>query len=157
MPTSSAQWLTEFERKVHSLVGANAENNSHNRVRIAILDSGLDGGLDELKFCWTRIKAYKSWVAPFPQVHSAAGLRLNILRDTCKDNVGHGTHLAALILRLHPWADLFVAQVTDSHNPNSLNVAEVFLSGPVLKQGADFIRQYDLPLMNGTWILYRYR
>lgn len=124
MPDSSDQWLAEFEAKVHSLVGGKADSNQK-RVRIAIIDSGLDGTLHEFQLRWTRIKGYKSWVHPQRQAYSPTGLRKSFLLDDCGDEVGHGTHLAALILRLHPWADLYVARVTDSRYPNPLLVAEV--------------------------------
>ena len=73
------------------------------RVRIAILDTGIE--LPEVAF-WAyrdRIREQKSWVTD----------------DDCDDFIqrgdrdidGHGTHGAALLLQVAPEADIFVARV----------------------------------------------
>ena len=124
MPRSSDTWLQDFETKVHSLVGAQADKNGR-PVKIAILDSGVDGLHEDIQDFRTRIRGYKSWMTPVCDMHPSGGFRKEHLRNACRDSVGHGTHLAALILRLQPWAHVYVARVTDSARPNVLYVAEV--------------------------------
>lgn len=153
MPHTSDQWLDEFETKVHSLVRAKADNK-HERVRIAIIDSGLDGTHGDFQSKWTRIKGYKSWIDPTDPTsenNSPSGLRPDILRQNCKDSVGHGTHLAALILRLHRWADLYVARVTNSHSPDALLVAQVHPCRLVELWTADSSRRFRTLLKLGKW------
>jgi len=90
------------------------------RIKIAILDSGVDSRhtemaqniiqpypLDCTKETKARIKsendcrAIKKWQG-FPDT-----------LDPCQDRVGHGTHIASVILRTAPHAALYIARIFD--------------------------------------------
>ena len=127
MPETSDLWLQGFKTKFQGFVDLKARKNC-SPVKIAILDTGLDGTLEEFQQQGVRIKAYKSWVTTLNtpvQAESPLGLQRRFVRDNCKDEVGHGTHLTALILQTDPWADLYVARVTDQRSPEEKVVAEV--------------------------------
>lgn len=78
-----------------------AQKQADERVRIAVLDTGID--LDHLRIAKSkaRIPICNSWVASDPFVG-----------DTC----GHGTHIAFVTLRMAPWAHLYVARVFKNGN-----------------------------------------
>ena len=127
MPETSDIWLQDFKTKFQGFVDSKARAN-RTPVKIAILDTGFDGKLEEFHQQGVRIKAYKSWVTTVDtpiQAKSPSGLQRRFMRDNCKDEVGHGTHLTALILQTNPWADLYVARVTDQRFPEEKSVAEV--------------------------------
>lgn len=105
------RWFDRFQQ-TQSLV-AQSRKVKGPRVRIAILDTGIDlshpqfdnspealGALEQQQSCPRRhrVKESKSFVG------GAAGDR---------DNVGHGTHCAALLLELAPNADIYVARVCE--------------------------------------------
>ncbi|KAJ5738447.1 hypothetical protein N7493_001602 [Penicillium malachiteum] len=67
------------------------------RIKIAILDSGIDLTSDEKEiYDYDSRMKYKSWIDSDPE---------------WKDEVGHGTHLATLLLRIAPNAIVHVARV----------------------------------------------
>lgn len=55
------------------------------------------------------------------------GISSKVLRDKCVDDNGHGTHAAALLLKVDPWAQLYVARIAeeDGENGNKINVEHV--------------------------------
>ena len=122
------RWLRELEERTHRLVGRN-RNSSHANVKIALLDSGIDGTHGFFQTRRTRIKAFKSWVAELVDESMVEGLSRRILARSCRDVNGHGTHKAALILRVAPWADLYIGRVVeDKNNLEAANVATVCVS-----------------------------
>ena len=131
MNQSSAEgWLCDLEQRTHGLVGR-SRNSSHQNVKIALLDSGIDGTHRFFQTRRTRIKAYKSWVAEPVDESTVGGLSRRILARSCRDVNGHGTHKAALILRVAPWADLYIGRVVeDNKNLKAANVATVRLTSP---------------------------
>lgn len=70
-------------------------------LKIAILDTGYDG--DAPAFCIPglsqRMRGWRDFVSKSP---------------TPIDSDGHGTHLTALLLRVAPSAEIYVARVTDN-------------------------------------------
>ncbi|KAI4118322.1 MAG: hypothetical protein LQ341_007626, partial [Variospora aurantia] len=108
---SRPRWFDRFQQ-TQSLV-AQGRKAKGRRVKIAILDTGIDlshphfgsspeasGVEDQHQYgprrC--RVKECKSFVD-----EGAAD----------RDNVGHGTHCAALLLELSPYADIYVARVSE--------------------------------------------
>lgn len=98
------------------------------RIRIAILDTGVDSEnkmiRDSLKphliTKQIRIKERKSWVGSDEQY-----------QDIC----GHGTHVARLLLRIAPEAELYIAKISDQVDggPESLQrIADVSFFGPII-------------------------
>jgi subtilisin family serine protease len=74
------------------------------RVKIAILDSGIDIKHRLIRPCRERIKDVRIWTGGHEGMED--------LRSG--DNVGHGTHVASIILSLVPYADVYIGKVTDS-------------------------------------------
>lgn len=101
---------------VHPTVGANCKR----RVRIAILDTGIDQTHPVMKTALGdgRIAGYKG----FPE-----GL------DPLVDRHGHGTHGASVLMRTAPYAAIYIARVVDddgnlSKNDEYCETAKVLLS-----------------------------
>lgn len=77
---------------------AHPEGQMHSRLRVAILDTGIDMNHHEI-FGDERIKELKSWTG--------------IPAD--EDTSGHGTHIASTILSLTSNVDVFIAKITDNN------------------------------------------
>ncbi|KAH6616958.1 peptidase S8/S53 domain-containing protein [Chaetomium tenue] len=77
------------------------------RIKVAVLDTGLDVGHPSIQANVEQIKDVKSWLP----ANSAAG------SDPC----GHGTHVIGLLLDVAPDCDVYVAQIADNKNPLSLH------------------------------------
>ena len=121
----SEVWFRRL-RNVHALIDERP-NNKHRKVRIAILDTGIDGTHPE--FCRKsgvdRIMGYRSWVDPVADISEAGGLSASQMRKSCKDVDGHGTHATALLLQVDPLAEIYVARLAKSGCPRANVVAEV--------------------------------
>lgn len=118
------RWLCDLEERTHELVGR-GRKSSHPNVKIALLDSGIDGTHKAFQTRRTRIKGFKSWVAEPVDEFTIEGLSRHTLDKSCRDGTGHGTHKAALILRVAPWADLYIGRVVEDKDLNAANVATV--------------------------------
>lgn len=78
------------------------------RIKVAILDTGLDVGHPDIKAREERIKDIRSWVNG-----------LNGERDPkAGDSSGHGTHVTSLLLDVAPDSDIYVARIAE-HDPES--------------------------------------
>lgn len=114
------KWITEFKQlEVLKLSGPH-------RVRIAIIDSGID--MDHVDiiaaFNDDRIRKVCDWV------DGHEGREHNRMTDT----LGHGTHIASIILNLTPNVELYIARVTKSSqlsDSQAENVAKVSVSRPI--------------------------
>jgi hypothetical protein len=71
-----------------------------NRVRIAILDTGIDRNDEVLLAFKERIKLGRSWV---DNIQEGDGNDI--------DEFGHGTHTAALLCTIAPEADIYIGRV----------------------------------------------
>jgi subtilisin family serine protease len=90
-------------------------NGTDTRVKIAILDSGIDMRHPWIKPCRGRIKDVRTWTG----VDKGS-------KDRSGDNVGHGTHVAGIILTLVTDVDLYIAKVADSDKVDSAShIADV--------------------------------
>lgn len=99
------------------LAGAQCGKSEPKRIRVAILDTGIDESDQIIKGAtrMSRIIKKRSWVG--------------IPEDYC-DRYGHGTHVARLFLQLAPSAELCVAKIADGKDvdPNELKkIADVSL------------------------------
>ncbi|RSL98206.1 hypothetical protein CDV31_012691 [Fusarium ambrosium] len=89
------KWMKDFKNLCMELdIGLSGE-----RLRVAILDSGIDYCHSDL-YKDSRIKDMVSWVDEEPGV------------DTC----GHGTHIAGIILSLTENVEIYVGKITKSRN-----------------------------------------
>lgn len=68
-----------------------------NVIKIAIIDSGI--AYDHMELDRSRIRGLKSWVEN---------------SDAKVDNLGHGTHVAGIILQLTTNVELYIGKVTDT-------------------------------------------
>lgn len=75
------------------------------RVKVAVLDTGLDVSHPSIQANIERIRDVKTWL---PANRETSG------GDVC----GHGTHVAGLLLDMAPDCDVYVAQIADN-NPLS--------------------------------------
>jgi len=96
------------------------------RVRIAILDTGLELPRSAMNIYKGRIMDFKDWVAGGKDANSWV------------DSDGHGTHSAGLILKVAPEAELYVARVFEKQDSDcdlkaskvtKCNIANVCLRG----------------------------
>lgn len=83
------------------------------RVKIAILDSGVDGG--HRRFNSERLKEIRSWVGDCEGVEEI----------DCVDEMGHGTHNVGLLLDLVPMIDIYVARIAERRPGDPDKVAKV--------------------------------
>jgi len=85
-----------------------ASDTRRPRIRVAVLDTGLDLGHPAIQANAERIKDIKSWLPP-----SESGRR-----QDSGDVSGHGTHITGLLLDIAPDCDVYIAQIAD-HQPIS--------------------------------------
>jgi hypothetical protein len=84
------------------------------RVKIAVLDSGVDSMKDLLiKGAMSRKRIRKGW--------SPAGTSPEHFRDT----YGHGTHVTRLLLEIAPLAEIYVAKVCEDKNLDESKVQDI--------------------------------
>jgi len=88
-------WLQSFTDRTQKLLNARRRQTDE-RIRIAVLDTGIDLEHPGIAVSKAEIMSCCSWVAGDPSTG-----------DIC----GHGTHIASVILRMAPWAHLYVARV----------------------------------------------
>ncbi|KAI0857485.1 hypothetical protein F4860DRAFT_357029 [Xylaria cubensis] len=99
-------------RKRHIVPKTHEGRNGRRRVRIAVLDTGVDQGnedfrglVDEIKDARKKQKFPRTDQNPIKRIKSFVG-------DDGVDNFGHGTHVAGLVLQTAPDADLYIAKVS---------------------------------------------
>jgi subtilisin family serine protease len=100
-----------LKRSVHKFISKPPDYLRETRpVKIAVLDTGLDLGHPFIQGA-KRIKEARNFV----DHHSSMA-----------DTHGHGTHVAALLLKVAPYAQIYVAKVATAENiPKDHRIAEV--------------------------------
>lgn len=120
----STGWLTLFENQTLGVFKQKTKDgrrqeciapHMEDKLRIAILDTGVDMSHPEISAQKARIKKRKAWVQA--STHK--------LQAEDEDVHGHGTHATALLLRLVPHADIYFARVSSKDGPEPSAVAEV--------------------------------
>lgn len=96
------RWFETFEMETMDLVKSRSDTK---RVKIAILDTGVDITHPYLAEKAGSVIHSNSWPT-------------NTASDF-SDTKGHGTHVAGLILKLAPGAELYIAKVDDSSEAGS--------------------------------------
>jgi hypothetical protein len=119
---SNREWFDRrLELKTQALLRPFRSEHNHftdkrrRRVRIAILDTGIDFAHELVKKYRDRkqIKKTKSWIPGRPGT---------------SDEDGHGTHAAMLLLKVAPEAELYIARIfTDNLNVTREHVAAAIL------------------------------
>lgn len=74
------------------------------RVKVAILDTGLDRSIASIQAYSERIVEVKSWLPPGDDPASNG-----------TDESGHGTHVTGLLLTMAPDCDVYIAQIADGN------------------------------------------
>jgi hypothetical protein len=93
------EWFQRLEELTFPLLPS-IPKDRQDRVKIAILDSGIDMSNSFISFCRKRI-TYQSFLPGDTRV---------------EDDIGHGTHTAGLVLQVARNADIYVARVTRDGN-----------------------------------------
>lgn len=89
------KWIKGFQKLlIKHDIGA---RTAPNVIKVAILDSGIE--FNHLEMDQSRIGGWKSWIEN---------------SDAIVDKVGHGTHIAGIILRLTTNVELYIGKVTDT-------------------------------------------
>ena len=106
------EWFRRLEEQAHELFDEEKKRKDAG-IKTAILDTGIDGGHKSFQAGKRRIRAYKSWVMPIVdcEKRSSGVFSSRAMREDFKDEIGHGTHAAALLLKVDPWAHIYVARV----------------------------------------------
>ncbi|KAJ4328353.1 hypothetical protein N0V84_001224 [Fusarium piperis] len=80
------------------------------KIRIAVLDTGIDETDKMIKAAILRIKDMRSWVGS---------------PGNYTDTYGHGTHVTRLLLQMAPAADIYIAKITDNKNVNPEDMSRI--------------------------------
>lgn len=112
-PTKWVQGL----RRTHKLLGIRngRVRLKYEHVKIAILDTGIDGSLQHV-YCSENIIEWKSWIPGDAQEATYLQGNRQLIEQVCIDRDGHGTHLAAVIMDVNPLAKLYVARIAGKWN-----------------------------------------
>ncbi|RDW58779.1 hypothetical protein BP6252_13255 [Coleophoma cylindrospora] len=93
--SAAREWFSMYAKRTQPVLKAR-RNKDYKLVRIAVLDTGIDLDHPIIAKCKARIANCRSWVVDDASV---------------SDTHGHGTHIASVLLKLAPSADLYVARV----------------------------------------------
>ena len=85
------------------------------RIKVAILDTGLDIGHPRIQASRERILDCRSWLG------GPDGAKMAAIDDPC----GHGTHITGLLLDVAPDCDVYVAQIADSREPRPISARRI--------------------------------
>jgi hypothetical protein len=89
------RWFRDLFSDVHPIVAARRRTSAE-KIRVAVLDSGVDMSHPLLAPHLSRIREVKDWTGQ------------------PGDRVSHGTFVAALVLSVAPNAEIYVAKVFES-------------------------------------------
>ncbi|OPB42086.1 hypothetical protein A0O28_0032030 [Trichoderma guizhouense] len=81
--------------------------NTPERVRIAVLDTGINTNDKMIRSATSRIKGRRSWVG------------------SIEDTYGHGTHVTRLLLQMAPAAEIFIAKISDCKTVEPENMTRI--------------------------------
>ena len=88
------------------------------RIKVAVLDTGLDMTHPTIQANQDRIKEVRSWL---PSGGTKGGGDLS----------GHGTHVTALLLDIAPDCDVYIAQIADLQPISPDEIAKVIEDSPL--------------------------
>jgi subtilisin family serine protease len=108
----SDAWFRRLRNVVFPVLPTN--RRAEDRVKIAILDSGIDLNENSIFVKRNQIK-YQSFLPN---------------EEGIEDLIGHGTHCAALLLRVAPNSDIYVARITSSGSLDTTDSIEN-VTGPL--------------------------
>lgn len=97
-------WFKKFEELQDRLPKRPATRL--NRIKIAILDTGIDLENDWIAYRAGRIRCWPD-------------------NQKCIDRNGHGTHVAYLILRIAPHVQIYVVKVTAANDLGTVDIPKI--------------------------------
>lgn len=96
------EWFELLKNRVHTVIQRRPQDD-YEKVKVAVLDTGIDASHPVfLKHVFNDENCWDWTGSGSPTV----------------DRIGHGTHSAALVLRIAPNASLYIGKVFDSVNGN---------------------------------------
>jgi len=105
-------WKSKYRSTYDTFISDDRITPSLPRVKIAVLDTGVDLNHPDIRACTDIIKA-----------------KLNWLRDgantTVPDLDGHGTFVTSLLLDYAPDADIYIAKIANREPANPRIIAKV--------------------------------
>ncbi|KAI1123342.1 hypothetical protein F5Y10DRAFT_270207 [Nemania abortiva] len=125
--TRAEAFFSAFDkfRQRHITPKTNEGRNGRPRIRIAVLDTGINtqdedirGLVDEIKDGRKKQKTPKTDRNPIKKIEGFTGDE----GDEGDDKFGHGTHVAALVLRTAPEADIYIAKAIDWAIENQVDI-----------------------------------
>ncbi|KAI4111719.1 MAG: hypothetical protein LQ338_008348, partial [Usnochroma carphineum] len=94
--TAADKWFEMLNSITQELLNKHRKENTKGRVKIAILDTGIDRNHPDYRRRWKgRIRNTRSWIGD----------------SAYEDSCGHGTHSAGLLMSIAPEARLYIARV----------------------------------------------
>jgi hypothetical protein len=83
------------------------------RLKIAILDTGIDAEQDSIQLLREQIKEARETITPGTDGDPIRAENVKSFVGTPgEDTCGHGTHIAEILLKLAPEADLYIAKIS---------------------------------------------
>jgi subtilisin family serine protease len=139
------KWFLQLEAVVHTVVNDQCRDGSK-PVRVAILDTGVNADHPSIE----------NEVKPGGRIRHWKGFphQFDPLRDQC----GHGTHIASVLLQTAPRSALYIARVAD--NKGNLQANDDYAAAAEVI-GQDFLfgdnGRQSFGLWNKMLMLYPYR
>jgi hypothetical protein len=119
-----SDWFTRFSDYTDT---EDRRPDGIDRVRVGVIDTGISGSNRTLAASWQRFKRVRDFtgnLADGLEVHTKESGKSNFVRLEL-DTHGHGTHMAMLVSRMAPQADLFVAKVTQDGETDTERLGDV--------------------------------
>jgi hypothetical protein len=119
-------WMKELKqmqdkRKQNQWLPGTGQNKERPRIKIAVLDTGVDTSHNFIRGAKKRIKVLPSYAKD---------------DSSTEDSCGHGTHVAKLLLTVAPEAQLFIFKIAKgSQIPANHQIADVSLFLPHIVTG----------------------
>jgi subtilisin family serine protease len=136
--------MVTYMRACHNLMDRidYSDKFETSRVKIAVLDTGIDWSDSYILGAKDRIADWKNW---------AGDLQDRDSKQQVHDNAGHGTHVTSLLLKTAPEAQLYVCRIANQNGAivSPKKIAEVSLpthSSTLLKYLPLFpVRSFSIP------------
>lgn len=117
---------------------------SEDRIKVAILDSGIDMTHISIRARKKRIKDIRTWTCGYSGAKAKGG-----------DKSGHGTHIAGIILDLAPNVDIYIAQVTEGRElDDTRSISQVDVESYARNSQTNILtrnRRWNIRSRLGTW------
>jgi hypothetical protein len=127
---ASKKWFKDYTAALDGLIDRIKYSPQMNasRIKIAVLDIGVDWEDSFIRGARERLKGWRNWANNQQELDK---------REQVHNASGHGTHMAALLLKTSPESDVYIGQVADANGciitPEKIaEVCLIFLSFGIL-------------------------